>query len=88
MWEARLWGVSGQKQNLRPGAAFSSLALGEHPGFLLSRGSLAVLIAQDPWAGGLWVLPPALLVPLLVESEMLQGGGTESPPCVAQEMCI
>ena len=47
------------------------LQWGQHLGFPQSHGSHAVLIAQDPWARGLWVLPPALLVPLIAESELL-----------------
>lgn len=78
--------VSGRMQNFHPGAAFPSPALGEHLGFLLSRGSLAVLTVQDPRAGGLRVLPPALLMPLLAESELLQGEGTASPPLCCTEV--
>ena len=77
--------VSGRMQNFHPGAAFPSPALGEHLGFLLSRGSLAVLTVQDPR-----VLPPgpasSLLMPLLAESELLQGEGTASPPLCCTEV--
>lgn len=45
------------KPHLHPEAASLSLAPGEHLGFPRSRGSDAVLIAQDPWTRGLWVLP-------------------------------